>query len=302
MTTFYTVGPGKTVAALPAGTFSTPQEIDIYWQSGGYDTSGGIILSGFTPSTINSLTFRGMQPFTGAPGSQALVYDSTNSGTFRLASGLQGINFANLEIDGGTASPFGTNGSTVFTMDSSYLHNNSGASPIFNFAGGTDSYILTNCCVYGAGSARPYDSRSAAAAIANYTVFGTGASDYAVISDIGDQFKNCYAFGGSTNSFYTGGSPTGNNNASSDTSATTLFSASLANVPSANVFTNLPTDWTLSNVHAPLDDAGIIVGLLTNVDIIGTIRPQGAAPDIGFWERIVSSGGRANRLTVLGVC
>ncbi len=297
MTTFYTVGPGKTystvnaaVAALPGGTFTDPQQVQIYWQSGGYDTSGGIVLSGFTPTVTNDLTFLGEQAFTGTPGAQALVYDSTNSGTFRTAASLQFVNYTNLEIDGGTGPTLYFGGSNIFSVYACYLHNNSGSSPVFNFAGGSDSYTLINCCVYGAGSNRPYDARSATTATANYTVFGTGASDYAVISDLESHFKNTYAFGGSTNSFYTGGSPTGNNNASSDTSATTLFSSSLANVPSANVFTNLPTDWTLSNVHAPLDDAGVIIGVLTNTDIIGTVRPQGSAPDIGFWERLVSSG------------
>ncbi len=308
MTTFYTVGPGKTystvaaaVAALPAGTFSTPQEIQIYWQSGGYDETGGIVLSGFAPTVTNDLTFRGMQPFTGAPGSQSLIYDSSNSGTFRVAAGLQFVNYVNLELDGGTAAPIGTQGSTIFTASSFYFHNNSGSSPVFNFAGGGDSFTLVNGLVYGAGSNRPYDARSATTATANYTVFGSAGADYTVISDAESHFKNTYVFGGSTNSFYTGGAPTGNNNASSDTSATTLFSSSLANIPSANVFTNLPTDWTLSNVHAPLDDAGVIIGVLTNTDIIGTVRPQGSAPDIGFWERIVSSATPRNRLALMGV-
>ncbi len=306
--TTYTVGPGKTystvtaaVAALPGGTFSAPQEIDIYWQSGGYDETGGVVLTGITPTNANPLIFQGMQAFTGVPGSQSLVYDSGNNGPFRVVASTQYIQWNNLEIDGGTAWGILLGGSNIFTINDCYLHNNSGSLATLA-TGGSGTFSVINSIIYGAGSVRPYDTRTDTSVTATYCFFGTAASDYCVISDTESTITDCYAFGGSTQTFYTGGSPAGNYNASSDNSATTIwgFFPSLGSIAAANVITSVATDWTLKAGANSLVNAGGVVSV--TVDIIGTTRPQGAAPDMGPWERIVSSGGRANRLTLLGVC
>ncbi len=306
MTVVYQCGPGKTYTvlnaafgALPPGTFTDTQEIQVFWQSGGYDTNGGIVLTGFAPTASFPLIVRGMQPFTGAPGSQSLAYDSTNSGTFRVNTSIQYMQWLNLEIDGGTSQGFLFLGSNIFTLNDCYLHNNSSSVALLA-SGGSCTYSLINSIIYGAGVARPYDSRIDTAATVDYCFFGTGASDYAVISGTESNFTNTYGFGGSTQTFYTGGGATGSYNASSDTTATTLFTNSIANTSAASVITNVASDWTLKAGGNTLVDAGVVTSV--TVDIIGTSRPQGSAPDIGPWERIVSSGGRANRLTLLGVC
>ncbi len=293
MTVVYTLGPGKTysvlsaaVGALPGGTFTDTQEIQIYWQSGGFDTNGGQVLTGLTPTASFPLIFRGMQAFTGAPGSQSLIYDSLNSGTFRVNTGIQYIQWINLEIDGGTSQAFLFLGSNIFTINACYVHNNSSSLALLA-SGGSCTYSLINSIIYGAGSARPYDSRIDTAATADYCFFGTGASDYAVISATESNFTNTYGFGGSTQTFYTGGGATGSYNASSDTTATTLFTNSIANTSAASVITSVASDWTLKAGGNALVDAGVVTSV--TVDIIGTSRPQGATPDIGVWERIASS-------------
>lgn len=143
------------------------------------------------------------------------------------------------------------------------------------------------------GSNRTWDSRgSASAKVYNCTAW-RHAAELGFVGGSELEIKNTFSghAGGASNDFQpSSGTPTGNNNAASDTTATANFSSSVDSV-SSSVFTSVTSgseDFTLVAGTNALVDAGATIGSFSD-DIIGTSRPQGSAWDIGAFER-VSSG------------
>lgn len=153
---------------------------------------------------------------------------------------------------------------------------------------------LRNCIIYG--SQRSIDTRVAASVLIENCTFWRHAAQLGVVSDSELVCKNTYSghAGAASEDFFTGSAaPSGNNNASSDTSQATDYTAGVSNVAGSAVFTSVTSgaeDFTLLSGANALVDAGATLAGVTD-DIIDTARPQGASYDIGALERIAAAGG-----------
>jgi hypothetical protein len=144
------------------------------------------------------------------------------------------------------------------------------------------------------GYQRSWDTRNAASVVASNNTFWRHAAQLGLVSSTELVCKNAYS-GASTagaDDYWSGGTPTGNNNASSDTSATARFTSSINSVAGSAVFTSVTAgaeDFTLKTGTNALVEAGATLASVTD-DIKGTARPQGSLYDIGAFERVVAGG------------
>jgi len=307
----YTVGPGKTYPTIAAavtavgvanpGTFTDTQEIDVYFQSGGYDevATAGIVVSGLGATSSFPLIFRAMTSFNGTPGAGVWVQNSGNTGVFKFGtqSNAQVIGF---EIQGGTGGSVGLNGSgTGIVFQNDYI-----ASATDTFAmPGAFSVTAYNTIIYGSTTARIFDSRSLTSIILDNDVIGCAGCDLTVISSSEATITNTYAFGGTTDSFWQGGTPAGSHNASDDTSASPFFSSSINSVSTSSAITAVATTWTQKTPSGsnPLVNAGTFLSLFST-DMFGNARPGSSPWDIGPWQHTGSPpAGAASPLTLTGV-
>jgi len=151
---------------------------------------------------------------------------------------------------------------------------------------------LRNCIVFG--NRRTIDTRNATSVVIENCTFWRHAAQLGVVADTELTCKNTYSghTGAASEDFWTGGSaPTGNNNASSDTSQATDYTSGVSSVAGADVFISVTAgseDFRLKTGTNALVDAGATLGSVTT-DAIGTSRPQGASYDIGAIERSSST-------------
>lgn len=160
--------------------------------------------------------------------------------------------------------------------------------------------LLTISNTVGITSSRIIDTRvTPITKIYNSTFFQTGDQ----LGLVGGAELECYntyvgKSSGSQQCFWTGGSaPTGSNNAASDSSVATDYTASLSNVSPSSVFAGLASDDFSIAAGGDLTDAGTyLADVLT--DITGATRPD--PPSIGAFD-VVASGGDIINLTAVAM-
>lgn len=151
------------------------------------------------------------------------------------------------------------------------------------------NWTINNCVVYGTGWT--IDSRPGTTCTLRYiTSYTTHTFNY--VTNTTDSIKNCYGAGGSSNVFWSGGSNTGDHNASSDTSATTQFTSSYASKAASSQFTTVATDST-ADFH--LKSGAFLIGVGTPItgldyDYENSTRNP-STPDIGADEFTSYSAG-----------
>ena len=143
------------------------------------------------------------------------------------------------------------------------------------------------------GSQRSWDTRGSTSVLVENCTFWRHAAEIGLVSDTEATITNTYSghAGGASDDFWSGGSPAGNNNISSDTSATARFASSVNSVSGSAVFTSVTSsseDFRLLAGTNALVDVGATLGTVTD-DIIGTARPQGASFDVGAFEHVVAA-------------
>ena len=143
---------------------------------------------------------------------------------------------------------------------------------------------LQNCAVLG--NCRSIDTRGAASVKHWQTAYLRTTAQLGVVSSSESEIKNCVSVSlvSGSEDFWSGGTPTGSNNISSDTTAVTRFGAgSLNNIAAAALFASVTAgaeDFRPLSGSTVMRDAGVTIAALTT-DALGTARPQGSAYDIG---------------------
>lgn len=147
------------------------------------------------------------------------------------------------------------------------------------------------------GGARVADLRNVASCNINYCSFVLHADQFGLLAGATTDVKNSFigkAGGANTSNgdFWSGGSPTGSNNASSDTTAITNFGAgSVDSVVINDVLTGTTpgsVNFQLVAGTNALVEAGTVIS--TTVDYEGDTRDV-TSPDIGADERVSAGGG-----------
>ena len=150
------------------------------------------------------------------------------------------------------------------------------------------NFRMENCIGYS--GRRFIDTRNSASAEISYCTVLLQADNLGIVSDSELTCKNTYVgrVSGSAEDFWTAGaSPSGNNNASSDTSSTTDYTSSITSKAPGDQFVSVTTgseDFTLKS-GSDLEAAGAVLSITT--DIIGTAR-DGTTPDIGAFEFVAA--------------
>lgn len=144
-----------------------------------------------------------------------------------------------------------------------------------------------NNVVYGA--VRSMDARGMASGKIFNCIFWRTSAQLGLLADSNCEVRNSYS-GSSVpgaDCFWSGGTPTGSNNISSDTTALTKFpTGSVNNVAGATAFMSVTPgseDFRHASASTPLVNAGTTIASVTN-DIRGVTRPQGGSYDVGAFE------------------
>lgn len=147
---------------------------------------------------------------------------------------------------------------------------------------------LTNCII--TGKRRGIDCRSSFTVTVDHCTIYTDAADLGIVADTELTCTNTYVGGHSTQDFWTGGAaPSGSNNASSDTSASTDYTSSLTSKTASNQFTSpsiTDSSWDFT-LKATADLIGAGTGSYAT-DIAGNTRT--ATVDIGAFEYVTAGG------------
>ena len=143
------------------------------------------------------------------------------------------------------------------------------------------------------GSQRTWDTRGATSVVGVNVLAWRHAAELGAVSGSELSLKDSYSghTGAAQEDYWSGGTPTGNNNASSDTTATARFTSSLNSIAGSAAFVSVTPgaeDFNLKAGTNALVDAGVAVTGRT-ADAAGTTIPQGASPDIGALERVVQT-------------
>lgn len=279
---------------LPA-TLTAPEQLDIYKTTGAdYDENNAI--TGITTTSTNRLIINvpSAQRGNGTPHSGAFIKNASG-GLIRLGGNIDFITVDGLELHG-TSSQIcwsdsnGSNVSNQRLIQHCFFHSNG---QVILFGGSNPIYIFRNDIIYCDGSSRPFDSRTCASVeVSNCTFFNRG-TDLGTICGGETTMKNTYSGGSATGDFWTGGSPAGNNNSSSDTTATNRYpTGSINSIAASSAFTSTTSgseDFRTKTSFTSLSDVGATLAAVTD-DYIGTARPQASAYDIGIFENIAAGG------------
>jgi hypothetical protein len=162
--------------------------------------------------------------------------------------------------------------------------------------------VFENCITYG--NHRAMDGRQSVKCDLKQTLL-YGGSDLGAVLDNTSTVENCYSGGRTSEDWWTGGTaPSGDYNASEDTSATTDYTNGINSLTASDQFVNASVgtsaDFT-TKTGAGIIDAGNPVSIGVATDIIGTSRPQGSADDIGAFEFIAAAlSGQARVIFLTG--
>jgi hypothetical protein len=288
-------------AALPATT-SAVEGAECY----DFDLSDNFAVSGVTTSAANYLHIytpaseRHDGRSRTVSGSGFRIKDTTGAGTFRLGTtGHVRLDGLEIEQTGANSAMLLMNGLDAgndIRVENCIIHDaqTGTAYTILAIASGLNLAFRNNI-VYG--NCRSWDTRGAASVLCENSTFWRHQAQLGLVSDAELTCKNTYSghTGGAADDFWSGGSPSGNNNASSDTSATARFTSSVNSVAGSAVFVSVTAgaeDFALAAGANALVDAGATLASVTT-DAKGTARPQGAAYDIGALERAAAGGGAA---------
>jgi len=296
-------GDYTTLSAWQASLSSplaAPQQADIYnFGSGGLIEGNGVSFNGMVTDATNKIILNVPvgERHTGVAHSGAYITNGAGSvfTTLRFGS-CDYYEIAWLEVEALNAQSAIAVGTTSSGANQAYAHHcivhNNGANN-WNVTSGNGIHIWRNNFIYTNSSGRMCDSRGCASIEVSACTFLSQSADFNFLGDTAATVKNSYSGGASSGCWQNSGSMTGNNNASSDTSATTIFTSSLASKAASAVLANSTggsEDLTLKTGTNDLVDAGVTQAAITD-DIIGTSRPQGSTPDIGGFERASGGGG-----------
>lgn len=303
------------LATLPA-TLIAPEQSDLYnFGSGGLVESLGLTLAGFTTSATNKFIFNvpSGERHNGTAHSGAYLTNGAGSifGTFRCGTDYVELNWLEIEaLNGqnaiygwGSGGPTATNNLTK--IEHCLVHSNS-AVTYGSFNWGNYNQIHRNNISYVSGASRMFDVRGITSCEVSNCLFYTQGGDFPFLLDTsGSVVKNTYVGGASSQCFWSGSSPSGNNNASSDTTATAQFSSSINSIAGATAFTSVTSgseDFRTKSGFTGLTDFGATLAAITD-DCVGTARPQGSAYDIGPFENGGGGGGSTVRrsMAAMGV-
>ena len=172
-------------------------------------------------------------------------------------------------------------------IDSCILQNTSGSGATYLINASVANLVVDIKNTIGYSYGRTADFRNSATVAVNYCTFWRHTDQLGILGDTELTTKNTYVgkASGSAEDFWTGGAaPSGSNNASSDTTATTDYTSSLVSKAGSNQFVSVTAgseDFTLKS-GSDLETNGVSIGGITT-DIIGTSR-DGSTPDIGAFE------------------
>lgn len=225
------------------------------------------------------------------------ISDSTGGGTIRHGTNSH-VRYEGLEIEEtGASNAFQAVNTMVagsdIRVEKCIIHDTvTGTGCTIQVTASNLNLTFRNNVVYG--SQRTWDTRGATSALAENNTFWQHADQLGLVSGSELTARNnyCGKASGTSESYWSGGAPTGNNNVSSDTTATARFTSSINSVAGSAVFTSLTAgaeDFRLKPGTNTLVDAGATLGTVTD-DLIGTARPQGVSYDIGAFERISAGG------------
>lgn len=284
-----------------AGTLSNPEEAECY----NFALSDDVGLAGSATSAANYIRIytptaqRHDGRSRAVSGTGFRISSTSGVGTIRNANNH--VRLEGLEIEA-TSSGFALIGTVALSagadirVEKCIIHDAlTGTSYTCTLTASNMALIFRNNIVYG--SQRSIDTRGVASATGENCTFWRHAAELGVISTTEAVWKNTYSghTGAVQEDFWTGGAaPTGNNNASSDTSQATDYTAGQSSVAGSAVFTSVTPgseDFTLKAGTNALVANGATLGSVTD-DIIGTSRPQGTGYDIGAFERIVAASGK----------
>lgn len=304
------------LAARPGGgTLVTVEQADIdNFGSGGLVESAGVSFAGYITTSTNKFIINvpSGQRHTGVAHSGAYITNGAGSVFATLRLGTDYIDVDWLEVEGLNNQPpiygFGSVGPTVtnnrLLINHSLIH---GSGTIYGAVNWSNwNQIFRNTISYTTGASRMLDVRGNASLEVSNSLFYTQGGDFPYLTDPAHVTKNTYIGGASNQCFWSSGSNTGNNNASSDATATAQFSSSINSIAGSAAFTNVTAgseDFRTKSGFTGLSNLGATLAAITD-DIVGTARPQGASYDIGPFENISGGGGgtvrRSMALTGVG--
>lgn len=292
--------------AAQAATLTAPAEAECY----NFALTNNFAISGITTSAANyiriyaPLAERHDGRARAVSGTGFRISESAAFGTVRIAANH--VRLEGLEIEHtGTNQPLImasalAAGANDIRVEKCLIHDvTTGTSYTVDATATNLNLTIRNSIVYG--TRRSMNSTGATAVTVENSTFWRHAAQLGLVCNSELSCKNVYSghTGAAAEDFYTGGSAaSGNNNASSDTSQATDYTAGFSNVAGSAVFTSVTSgseDFTLKAGTNALVDVGATLGTVTD-DIIGTARPQNSVYDIGAFERIAAVGGSTGTL------
>lgn len=272
--------------------------------SGGVDTTGQVDLVGWTTDATRTVTITasGAQRCNGESVAKSgtgykLTYNASSAIRFRTDFPI----IDGIEIESSSSlmpiRAYVGGGSEVHTITNCLIISTySGSNPaITTNSGGLNELVIRDTIVIAA-NCRAIDSRSYSTATLDHVGCYGASSNLGYVCSSESTITNSWGFGFASGCFWTGGSPTGSHNASSDTTATTKFTSSQASLTDTNEFTAPSTTLTTADFSllstSNLVDAG--TGTFS-VDIAG--NAQSGTADIGPFE--YQSGGTGTGTTTL---